>query len=402
MKQYSKIWMYDNVIIGNNHIAVNSGWIQIVTSLLEKYGKDKKEVKFFGEQVHIQALQKNTESIAEKVNIQWETLENVNPQGGVKSLGSWFKKWKKDKQQFKAMLQKADQEQPDLIILTTLVASNYQYFFKQIRANPQFNFLLILHGEIEFVFIPTGRIKSKINASLIKKNLQHVPENLKLVCMNDTTRKALLQTEWIRKDATFLVHHPLPVKEEVRREEPQESNLRVIHLGAAYRRKNAQAAFSLSKELTENVELVLLGRVEPELMKLPHGPITFIAKNNQSIPQEEYEQWIRSGHYAISFMKEPEYVYRISGALLDAVMFQLPFVALAHPALNEFFEQAGNIGFLCKNEGELKILVNRLAAKDSELIKQYKDQVENLKQLKNKFFPQSLADDLYKQLIAVF
>lgn len=397
MRQFSKIWIYDNVIIGNNHIAINSAWTQILIYLLLNYGKEEKSIQFFGEQQHLDTIKASLSRLEEHINFKGIPIENIDPKGGIKNFSSWIKKWKKDKQQFTALLKKAKTEHPDFIFLTTLVASNYSYFFKQIKQHSDQQFFLMIHGEIEHVFLPTSRIKSKINAKLLKNNLKKIPQNLTLICLNEATKNALVEAKLVNEDQIILIPHPLPEKGIINRDAPKEEKIKIVHLGAAYRRKNAQLAFQLSQTLPEQIELILLGKVEKELLALKHGRITFAAQHNQSIPQVTYEKWIKEAHYAISFTKEPEYVYRISGALLDTLIFELPIIALQHPAIQELFDLGGDIGFICKDELELQQLLQKIANREPAIINQYLQQVENIRKLKAKFQTQNLATLFYKQ-----
>lgn len=397
MRQFSKIWIYDNVIIGNNHIAINSAWTQILIHVLINYGKGEKQIHFFGEQVHLDAIKASLPYFEGNINFQGIPIENIDPKGGIKNFNSWLKKWKKDKQQFKDVLTKAKAEKPDFIFLTTLVASNYSYFFKQIKQNADQQFFLMIHGEIEHVFLPTSRIKSKINARFLKQNLKQIPKNLTLICLNEATKNALVEAGLVKAEQILLIPHPLPEQGKINRDFPKEGKIKIVHLGAAYKRKNAQLAFQISQTLPEQIELILLGKVEKDLLSLKYGKLTFAAQHNQSIPQATYEKWIKEAHYSISFTKEPEYVYRISGALLDTLIFELPVIAIQHPAIQELFDLGGDIGFICKDEEELNQLLQKIADREPAIINKYLQQVENIRKLKAQFQTKSLTTLFFKQ-----
>ena len=62
-------------------------------------------------------------------------------------------------------------------------------------------------------------------------------------------------------------------------------------------------------------------------------------------------------HYACLPYSGAYYQLIASGALVDAVAWRKPILAIAQPALSEAFERFGDIGYLCRDERELRSVI---------------------------------------------
>jgi len=112
---------------------------------------------------------------------------------------------------------------------------------------------------------------------------------------------------------------------------------------------------------------------------------------NKSISQEDYARFIENSHYSLVFLEGEEYVYRISGSVLDSVQFQLPIIAFQHHFTNELFAKGGDIGFLCQSLEEMEELIFQLSQQNPLYTSRYPRQIENLKKLATKFYVDEAA-----------
>jgi glycosyltransferase involved in cell wall biosynthesis len=84
--------------------------------------------------------------------------------------------------------------------------------------------------------------------------------------------------------------------------------------------------------------------------------------------------------------------YRLSasGALIDAITWAKPIISSDIPICADAFRAGGDIGFLCKDAGEMRTVIDRIVqSPDPE---RYGRQVQALARLRDQRMPAALAE----------
>lgn len=386
-----KIWLYDNVIIGNNHISINSGLINIAQYLCDTTQNNHAQIRFHGDTSHWEIIKNECEAV-QSVFIDFKPIKVIHPAAGIIAKAiSWFNKIKSDRKEFVHFLKNAQQEKPDLIILNTITPINFSFFLKKIKEYPTLNFLWILHGELEYFFSDKIDKKTKIYKQKYSHLFDNIPTNLKLVALNNYIKENLIEKKLLSSSQIFSIQHPLAQIKNTSLQKSEKAPLNLLHIGVANLRKNSNEINVLAQLLKNDTSSIqILGRTEIELDE----GIILLSKDNRAIPQHVFEETIANADYALSFISEPEYVYRVSGSLLDAIIYAVPILALKHPAVNELFKLGGNIGYLFNNVEEMSEMIMDISKNRNQYIEEYHLQKKNLIALKKLFSPEAIAKDL--------
>lgn len=387
-----KIWLYDNVIIGNNHISINAGLMNIAQYLCDSSSDSESIVRFFGDKSHLNIVKNEMDAIP-SIQVEFEPISVIHPANGlVAKVISWIKKIKTDQKEFLHFLRKAQTEKPDLIFLNTITPINFSFFIKKIKKHPDLQFFWLLHGELEYFFSDKQDRKTRIYKKKYAELFEKLPSNVKLISLNHYIKDRLLNEKLVKESQIVSIVHPIAQNKSTNEKSLEEvSQLNLLQFGIANHRKNSQEINTLA-HLVENEKCTvqIVGRSEISL----HKNVEHFSKNNQAIPQVEYEKLIQNAQYSLSFMKEPEYVYRVSGSLLDSVIYKLPLLALKHPAVNELFQLGGNIGYVFENTKDMADKVLEITKNVSAYQDEYRLQKKNLDKIKKLFSPEVIANNL--------
>lgn len=397
-ESHEKIIIIDNVIIGNNHLVINSGIINMAQFLFENYTKDK-EIIFFGETSHTSSLAKLVDS-NNNCKVSFYPVEVIKPKTGIfqKEI-SWIKKMLKDKKFIDELFEINRIYQPKLIIISTILPINLYLFINKINTILNQKFLILLHGEVELLFDKNLNFSEKIKRYLLEKAFKKIPPNTQLIVFTDHIKKSLIERFNFSDHQIISINHPI-LKFERNNLEISDC-ITFSHLGLANKRKNSALIFKLADNF-ENIikkgscRFSIIGRViESDINNITPN-VEIESKNNQPIPNDTYIELISKSDYSLIFLLEEEYVYRMSGSLLDSIQFQIPIIALKHTFITELFEKGGDIGFICDSYDEMLEVVNQIVLKNPKYIDQYILQVLNLKKLSEKFFPENAASAILK------
>jgi thymidine kinase len=116
------------------------------------------------------------------------------------------------------------------------------------------------------------------------------------------------------------------------------------------------------------------------------------------LTRNEYETNVLKLDFALFFYKEPHYIFRASGAVIDNIAFEIPIIAFKHPFFENLFEQAGPIGYLCDDLKEMEQIIRKIANKNEQVQSDFLIFKSNLKTLRTYFTTQQIAVDIQNQL----
>lgn len=395
-----KIIIIDNVITGNNHLVINSGIINMSQNLF-RYNTLKKEIFFLGDSHHIAILAKLIDT-NEKCKVSYIPIRVIDPKvGKFKNILSWVGKLISDKKNTHEFFKIICFQKPKLIIVCNLMPINLFSFIKTINKKLNQNVLFFLHGEVELLFNQKLSFKGRINKYYLEKSFRKICPNIKFIVFSDSIKKSLIEKYRINKSQIISINHPILKYE---RTSFEISNcITFSNIGVANKRKNSGLLFKLANAFEDNIKkgqcnFSIIGKVDYNLNGICNDNVIVESKDNQPIANERYTELITKSDYSLIFIQGEEYLYRMSGSLLDSVQFQIPIIALKHVFVSELFEKGGDIGFLCNDFEEMQDVVNQIVLKNPKFLDRYPKQIFNLKKLAENFYPEQAASIINEEI----
>ncbi|MBS5861587.1 hypothetical protein KID03_09190 [bacterium] len=158
-------------------------------------------------------------------------------------------------------------------------------------------------------------------------------------------------------------------------------------IGQCSKAKNSSTISKLLKELTEmkveNFQIVFTGYITDELLFKYLQNSQYVDPkhvSNSMVSDYERNKLLAQIDYALFTYKLNSYKYTASGALIDAINFEKPIIALSNDYVKSYFDIYGNIGYLCNSYEELK---NKIITITKSFPKEeYEIQVKNIQNIK--------------------
>lgn len=386
----------DNVIIGANHIINNAGCINIIQSI----NNTNAIIHFYAEEKHAsEVLSKVTCKVSKQ--IEHHPIKVIDPSGKIpKKVKSWIAKLVEDGRFIKKMLHDADADRPEFIYFCTLTPINIFRFITLFAKYPNLKIIIGIHGEVEYVFQENLSLKNKLNAWFYKMAFKNVPINVKFNVLSSLIRDRIVESKLLKENEIMWIEHPISKVSFL--DKCKNNKVPIIaYLGVASERKRSQHFFEIASRFTsfsdDNlVEFKLIGKISPELQNLCQGAVNCLSKSNGTISQEEYESHCLSANYCLSFILDDDYIFRISGSVMDAIQYRIPIIALRHSYIEYLFDIGGDIGFLCNTIDEIEDVIGKIIRADKDILDRYEAQLHNLDRLSERFYDTKNVD-LFKK-----
>ncbi|MCE7041275.1 hypothetical protein [Dyadobacter sp. CY312] len=386
MKTFKKYYVVDNVIIGSNHVINNAGAI----NLIQQFDTLPTEISVYGDKNHLDSIRSKIKSIPGKT-INYQPIKVIDPAiNPFKKIVSWISKLREDRSFVYQLFKKSSQENPELILFCTITAINLFRFIHLFNAQNNRKILIGLHGEIEFLFRNNSSLKNRLNAYFYKKAFAISGYNVKFLVLSPLIRTKLIQSGLVNERQIVCVEHPINEASRTLTDIPTK-RLIFAQLGVASKRKNSQVIFDLAlrfKEQIGNSQLAfgIIGKVAPDTEPYVNEYVEISSREGKPLDQKDYEKLIMKAKYSLSFITGEDYVFRISGSIMDSIQYQLPIIALRHEFITDLFQQAGDVGFICEDLTELESTIQKIIDGDSLCTERYQNQVFNLKLYASRFY----------------
>lgn len=380
-----KVVVIDTVIKGFNHVTINHGLLEM---LLHK-----------GATITLMCEARHAEIITDSLSLPVTTIpiNVISPRiGFLNKLNDWRKKLSYEKHFFDSLTDHPVIEAADFVLFTTITPVNLYRNARIINKLAQRKKVLIgLHGELESLFKNELSQKERLFKYFYRLAFIRTSD-VKYLLWSPFIQNNLIQRGYLQESQTLSARHPL-LKisfDQMQKQLPQ-SNEPVIfsHLGVASPRKNTQLLFEIGNKMTQrngltsaNYRLRNIGKVDHAMTQRINKFVEIMSTDNQALTQQEYFQYIRDTHYTLSFISGEEYVNRISGSILDTVQYFRPIIALRHPFIEDVFEQAGDIGYLCDSIEEMMDILCGIIEGNASYRDRYSKQVHNLHNYAQMFY----------------
>jgi glycosyltransferase involved in cell wall biosynthesis len=148
-----------------------------------------------------------------------------------------------------------------------------------------------------------------------------------------------------------------------------------------------EVARAIRKQFGDRFEFHLVGRLqqgfEPEWADvLANKP------SPRMISREEFQAQLSKLHYVMLPFRSGYYNLSASGALVDALVWGIPVIAMRVPTVERLFAQYGEIGYLCEDDAEVVHALRNIAELDAT---RYEAQVAAIAAAAKARLPQNLA-----------
>ena len=118
------------------------------------------------------------------------------------------------------------------------------------------------------------------------------------------------------------------------------------------------------------------------------------------VPRADFVRQLASLHFVFLPYRKGYYERSASGALIDAITWLKPVIAIRLPLVERLYENAGDVGYLCDSDEEMRqALESVLAGMDRA---RYARQIEALRAVRAGRTPEALAERYRSTLAAAF
>jgi hypothetical protein len=401
------LYFIDQTSEKDHHMVFNSSIIQ---SLLLIY--PTQNLIFYG----IPSNQKSVLSLLsedEKKRLTLQPIIYSKPYNDNKFFKIWnfIKKERLRSKLFKEMF--AATTSTDFVFLSITTFSSF-YVFKKLKQKYDVNTLVTLHGDVDFIY-NASNLYERINAYSHKKLFKAKANNFYYLLLNKIAKARLVADNYLNANEVFEVNHPFNVinfpfdNHNLNHDKP----IILGHIGSMeLDRKNSDYFYQLANNLSELIEnrklqFNTIGLITPPMLPFKNKWVVEIVGNSQPnkpdyLTREEYETNVLKLDFALFFFKEPHYIFRASGAVIDAIAFETPLIVLNHPFFYNLFKQVGQIGYLCKDLTEMEQIIRKIANNDDLIKSDFKLFKTNLRALRNQFTTVEIAKDIENQLNSSF
>ncbi len=390
----------------DHHMVFNSSILKI---LLKMYPSEK--IISHGNASNHKSI-KELLSDDEVRNITFKPIlytKSISEAKVVKGL-NYIVKENKRRLVFKEILSNASAN--DLVFLSITTFSSF-FVFKRLKAKSNVPTIAVLHGDLDFVYNANDKVEKLIGATY-KKVFNTFAPNFHYLLLNKISKEYLMQDGFLKREEILEIDHPhnMLAVDVTEKEIAGNTVFSFGHIGSMeVERKNSHYIYELaekfSAEITQKkVSFQVIGLITSSVIPYKNKwveEMTGNLKENKPdyLSREQYESKLQKLDYSLFFYDTNQYIFRTSGAIIDAIAACIPFVVLKHPIFDYIFQEAGNVGFQCKDLDEMHDLIKKIIAKDEEIIKQYKIQVLNLMKIRKRLSVEEVAIDLKKQIDAI-
>jgi hypothetical protein len=301
----------------------------------------------------------------------------------------------------------------DFVFLSITTFSSF-YVFKKLKQQFDVNTLVTLHGDVDFIY-NASNLYEQINAYSHKKIFKTKADNFYYLLLNKIAKTRLVADKYLNANEVFEVNHPFNLINNPLDNHNLDNDKPIVfgHIGSMeLERKNSDYFYQLANnlfELIENDKLQFntIGLITPPMLPFKNKWVKEIIGNSQPkkpdyLTRAEYEGNVMKLDFALFFFKEPHYIFRASGAVIDAIAFETPIIAFNHPFFYNLFEQAGQIGYLCNDITEMEQIIRKIAINDGAIKYDFNLFKTNLRALRNRFTTVQIAKDIETQLNSSF
>lgn len=339
------------------HAMVNRSLLGI---LREAYPEE--EIRVYMSLSHLDAT--GIQNVTDK-NLTIQTIPVLSPLAGNKKR--WIHKLWSEAKTLKRILKQFQKAEGRLLFfssLSPLGAKLLSLYARRYRISGQI--LATLHGELQLLSAePTKKI-DRFYASCLRQALSASVEGLRWLVLGDAVKAKLIDLGLASSDKCISIPHPL--REPLPLLPPKSPKPLVFgHIGVAKQAKLSPLFFAWAEELQAeiskgNVRFILAG---PVLQDMKGYTNTWVehSPTDQFLSDEAFQAACQQMHYAVFLYEDAQYGLISSGAITEAISFEIPILAVKSVQIERLFAQVPHApGKIYPNKEALQADLPRLMA----------------------------------------
>jgi len=260
--------------------------------------------------------------------------------------------------------------------------------------------LIFCHSEMEGIVSSKKkggglhRILTKLAQNFFLNSNIDVSEGLYFSVLGDVLKNNIKTTLDDKKAIKFIsMDHPYLFESiELKKEN---CNLNIATVGSISKVKGllnfVEFAKKIKPQVREHLKISIIGSTHEDTKLLNESGIEFSSGTNKFLSREKMGKSLSELDYILFFYPEDSYRITASGAIMDAIYYEKPILALRNEYFEYLFCKFGKFGYLFSNIDEMVDRVEELYS--NRLVTNF-----NFKDLKLKFSPESISKEFFKEL----
>lgn len=143
-----------------------------------------------------------------------------------------------------------------------------------------------------------------------------------------------------------------------------------------------------------SIQISLLGRVYASKANLDEHLISYLPGYSVPVPRASINDSLQTQHFILFFYPRDGYKLAASGAIFDAINFEVPVIALKNDYFTYLFEKFGPLGYLVESVEEIEVTLRSVASLPRAAV------TFNFERAKEGLSPESIAKSLIPKLTA--
>jgi hypothetical protein len=363
------------------HVPFNAGLLATVRAAFPQ-----EDLSFFGAAAHIEELKTQVgQPLA--ATISWQ--EVFPPVPGTPYLQRFFRELKI----ISRLLRSLSQDSSGQLICTsaypsTVLALKSARCLRSSRIPVQ----MVLHGLSGVVGQryrrPVRRFQDMKTALTILGN-----KKIQYLVLEQSIRDTVLKGLPCLSGRVEALDHPLPPNEAESVINDLSPPISFGFLGLANEPKGFPTFVKLANEIVakfgHGAEFHAIGRLPADATP-PNGMDSLATKPGVTrMNRADFIRGVRQLHFIVLLHQAAPYALSASGTLLDAIAWEKPVIARSTPIFKSMFEKHGDIGYLFRDDAELRLIVEYILQKGDQ--SRYQRQVLNLRNTRHSRTPATLA-----------
>ena len=231
--------------------------------------------------------------------------------------------------------------------------------------------LIFCHGEMEFLienrpsFGPFNRFTFYLGKCFFLNKKIRIEQNIKFVVLGDSILKNVkeilplnISKSFITMDHSYFFKKDDIIKGKVIKTE----NIKIGTVGLFYRLKGADDFCKLVSSINnKNIEFSITGKILYDVRKLQELGVSLPENLGKDvIPRDILEKRIEDLDFILYLYPITSYKIMASGAILDALSFKRPIIALRNDYFSYIFEKFGEFGYLFDSLEDIINFLNQI------------------------------------------
>lgn len=381
------------------HVLANVNIIKIFDKVFEE-----EPIVFISPEKHNAQVQKYFD--IEQEGISFQSVDNLRiiPSNIFKRIFLILSRIYRDFKILRSVFKKCKPE--DKVVITHIYFPSLVLVKLLKKVYPKVVTFSVIHGDVEYVYYPTTT-EHKIVGFFHELMFKISAKNFYYLFLTPASKQILVETNKIEKSKLFAID--LPTFPNENKFEKTKSvagrSIKIGHIGSAGVRKNVQLFYDLASQFSTDINKgdlefsnvgVLETSIEPFLNPLIKNYVN--DEINRPLHREMYDKKISALHYAVFFYGKNDFILRSSAAFFDAIYYEKPLIVVRNAFFEDVFDREGEIGYLCDNLEEMRILINNLIKQSEVFTEKYLMMVQNIRKYKLKLSIENISSTLKKDI----